>query len=558
MAKIEALIIKNFRGIKDFHYDFDDSKLICIVGRGNSGKSTILDAISYVLSPKWNLSFYDTDFYNCDITQSIKITVILGNLTEDLIREDKFGLLLKFYNKETKALYDSPKEDSICVLELNLEIDHNLEPTWYISKGERVEEIKSSDRGKMGVFLIADNLDSQFLWKNSSPLKAILNSQKIKSIQEDTENDLFLAATRHAKTEIDDIDFPLLKGITEKISSTAESFGAHITHLKNTIDIKSIQLDEKSTALHNNNIPIRLLGKGSKKILSIAIQLQLFEENGILLIDEIEQGLEPDRAQHLVTTLKSMNSGQVFLSTHSRDVLVELSSSDIYLMKESSSSLISFDESIQGTIRKNPEAFFAKSLLICEGATEVGFCRYLNQHRIENGKGNISTKGIRIADGQGNEMETYLNKFSETHDNLCLFCDSDDDNFNPKKGAYRISGINIVDCDTGNSLENQVFKDVPWEGVKQLIDYQIIKTSKEQVEASISSKLSDPLSEDWLENDQNEIRIILGNLAKKKEWFKRIDHGEFLASVCINHRNEMSGSTIHKEIQDLEDWMDNA
>ncbi|NLC31410.1 MAG: ATP-binding protein, partial [Candidatus Moranbacteria bacterium] len=43
MAILHSLEIKNFRGIKDFKQEFFQEKLVCLVGRGDSGKSTILD-----------------------------------------------------------------------------------------------------------------------------------------------------------------------------------------------------------------------------------------------------------------------------------------------------------------------------------------------------------------------------------------------------------------------------------------------------------------------------------------------------------------------------------
>ena len=38
-------------------------ELVCLVGRGDSGKTTLLEAIKCVFSPVWNHSFYDVDFY---------------------------------------------------------------------------------------------------------------------------------------------------------------------------------------------------------------------------------------------------------------------------------------------------------------------------------------------------------------------------------------------------------------------------------------------------------------------------------------------------------------
>jgi len=72
MARIHELKISNFRGIKTFSEKFSKN-FICLLGRGDFGKTTILDAISYVLSPNWNLSFYNSDFFEGNVNNSIEI-----------------------------------------------------------------------------------------------------------------------------------------------------------------------------------------------------------------------------------------------------------------------------------------------------------------------------------------------------------------------------------------------------------------------------------------------------------------------------------------------------
>jgi AAA15 family ATPase/GTPase len=42
MAKIHTLKIENFRGIKNSEFKFIDSDFICIVGKGDSGKTSIM------------------------------------------------------------------------------------------------------------------------------------------------------------------------------------------------------------------------------------------------------------------------------------------------------------------------------------------------------------------------------------------------------------------------------------------------------------------------------------------------------------------------------------
>jgi predicted ATP-dependent endonuclease of OLD family len=92
MARIHEIKIKNFRGIKDFSQTFGAANFICLIGRGDSGKSTILDAISYVLSSRWNLTFFDSDFYNGEIDAPIEIEATLIDLPDNLILENRYGL----------------------------------------------------------------------------------------------------------------------------------------------------------------------------------------------------------------------------------------------------------------------------------------------------------------------------------------------------------------------------------------------------------------------------------------------------------------------------------
>lgn len=108
MAKIINLNIKNYRGIKDLSLSFKrDESLICLIGRGDSGKTTILDAISSVLSPNWNLSFSDTDFYNCNHTEKIEIVASVIDFPEKLLSDRKHGLNVRAFNLRNDEIIDN-------------------------------------------------------------------------------------------------------------------------------------------------------------------------------------------------------------------------------------------------------------------------------------------------------------------------------------------------------------------------------------------------------------------------------------------------------------------
>jgi predicted ATP-dependent endonuclease of OLD family len=92
---IIELNIKNFRGIKSFNHIFGEKQLVCLVGQGDSGKTTILEAISLALSPTWNIPFCDNDFYLKNIKDPIQIEVSV-KIPETFVLETKFGLICGF------------------------------------------------------------------------------------------------------------------------------------------------------------------------------------------------------------------------------------------------------------------------------------------------------------------------------------------------------------------------------------------------------------------------------------------------------------------------------
>lgn len=556
MTRIHELKIENFRGIRNFSQTFGDANLICLIGRGDSGKSTILDAISYVLSSSWNLTFFDSDFYECDTDTPIEIEATLIDLPENLILESKYGLHIRGLDKSTNEIKDDLEDDHEKALTIKLEIKKDLEPKWYVinTRQDSPISISAYDRAKLNVFMISDYIDRHFSWGKGTPLYSLLKQQ---DSADSEENNIIIESLREAKTKIDSYSFEKFKKITVTVKSKAAELGIDISNTSTSIDFKDITVKDGRVCLHDDKIPFRLKGKGSKRLISIAIQTALADKWGVILIDEIEQGLEPDRVQHLVNILKGNNSGQIFMTTHSRDVIVELETSDIFIMKKYASKLISIENSLQGCIRKNPEAFFANRIFVCEGATEIGICRALNRFRTQKRKKNASFLGVRFADGTGSNIIDYCKGFKKSGFEVCLFCDSDDDGINSKKVELRNAGIKVVDCEQGNAIENQLFKDLPWDAIRELIVYEEKELSEEAVKDSVNSRCTESLTSNWQETDSATKREALGNTAKNMGWFKRIDRGKYLGTVVFKYFKEIQNTMLGKQLIDLSKWIDN-
>lgn len=560
MAKIFNLKIKNFKGIKELDHTFSTTNFVCLVGRGDSGKTTILEAIEQALYPNWNTSVSDNDFFNCDTSVPLEIEVTLRDIEDKLLSDTKYGSHIRGLDKDGETIHneitDEQQEKLLTVL---FKVEKDLEPKWFVTSHRPHREdarIDTADRSSFNVFLLSDYLDKHFSWSKGTPLYALLKQDGSVS-----DNSLLLDAVRDLKTGIDTVGFPHLDKVIDKVKSSTLRFGVNIDKTKTSIDIKDLAIKDSKVILHDDLVPLRLKGKGSKRLISVAIQTEL-AKNGILLVDEIEQGLEPDRVKHLIRTLCCNINEQTFLTTHSQQVVEELEPENIFVVNEASGVVTikqaDKDESdkYKKLFRACPEALYADSVIVCEGKTELGFCRAIDKQRVLLNTPSMAMKGVvytlGVGDGFNIKAETLKKDLGKK---VCVFCDSDKDSeiCVPTKAEMKALGIDIFDCETGNNLEKQISKDLPWDGVKELCSYVV---QDKNISKDFALYIKDLTTSDWDNTDTPENRKLFSDTATKYTWFKRIDHGEVLGDICIKYNDQLAeGSKLKELISGIDTWV---
>ena len=568
MAQLHHLSVKHFRGLVDFEQIFSKG-ITCIIGRGDSGKSTILDAISYVFCTSWSLHLNDSDFTGCDTSSPIIIEGTVIDVPPELV--EKFGKHIRGVGKDGRLIDDMESAEAInaqSALTIQLKVGKDLEPAWSVVSyhGEEPSIIKAADRGKLNVFAVSDYTDRHFSLNKGNPLYSLYKQLSDGAISDD-ENKV-LDVVREAKTAFDASINNKFNAVINKLKEEASSLGITLNDMKAMLDHKDIAISENKVSIHENGVPFRLKGKGSKRLLSLAIQLSLTNPSGVILIDEIEQGLEPDRAQHLVSVLSRHSDKQVIITTHSSNVIVEIPCESLYIMRSGAKSLLHVEGELQGSIRKNPEAFFAEKVLVCEGATEVGICRAINKWRQDSGKVSAACKGVRFADGEGRHLDEYVVGFRNLSFTTGLFCDSDDKVLNALKPKFVSQGITLIDCEDKKAIENQIFQDVSWDTIKELIPIAIQKVmddegkpqgiAEQSIFDSANAQLINKMDsmEHWYEKDSSDLRIALGEAAKKNKWYKRQSYGEQLGVIILKHYDTLGNCKLKNEIDAISNWID--
>lgn len=549
MSKIESITIKNFRGIKSLETTSLSERLIILIGRGDSGKSTILTAINYALSPAWNLSFSDLDFYNQDICNPIEINVSVSELPSSLLKDHKFGLLSPSLSEEDSGEDFDPAK---MTLNIRLRVDDSLEPKWTVINNFGTEvPISATDRAKIGATLVADYCDNHFSYSKQSPLyrltKNSLEGTSIEEIQTHLLRDL---KSKYSKSELAE-----LEKILEDLPERFKPYGLLLDEIKTLFDFRENTLNGSSLSLHSHGLPLRLQGKGTKRLISMGLQQELSKNGNIVLIDEVEQGLEPDRIVNLIKLYKRTRKGQIILSTHSSYVLIEAEANQLYKVVKSSDGtthqVLPVSSEMTACRRTTPHAFFAKKIVCCEGKTEFGVMRSLDEWLLENKNLSLASLGVSYIDcGGGSKMYNFACRLKELNYETCVFADNDSlKDLHEHQKKAEDPKIRLFLCSVGNCIETQFFEDF----------------DKEYIEPFLLLLSDEPLNrpeflEDYKKHkDDFKTKFPMPILTKKI--FKNIPGGEFLGKLILNQYGSVpypEFSVLRNLLTEIENWSTNA
>ena len=560
--QVRHINIQSFRGIKSLDWQVD-GQFICLIGPGDSTKSTILSAVDYALSPRWKLDFDDSDFYNGDTSNPFSITVTVGGLPAELKSDSRFGLELRGWGSD--GLHDEPQEEDELVISIQLTVDKSLEPKWLVVNERRPEgrPISANDRDSLGVVRIGDFLDRHLTWARGSILSRLTGSG-----EELTH--LLAEISRTARSSLSTASLPKLKAATEKLAELSKGVGVKPhTEFAPHLDTKAIDVSAGAISLHDGEVPIRLSGLGTRRLITLALQKNAVSSGAVALIDEVEHGLEPHRLRRLLRTLRNEfelpgngSLGQLLITTHSSVVVDELPCSELRVVRCNNGAVTihKLDDETQKTVRRSPEAFLSSGIIVCEGATEIGLCRALDTWWMKVGDYDpLAVKGISLVDGCGLASERYVERMASIGYSTVFFGDSDR-TLNPSQSALEAAGATVIIWGDSLCLEARIAQDLPWAGIQELLSLAVSILDDDKVRAGVCGQFSldkTPLKgaiASWPEGA--ELRTAIGVAAKNRDWFKNTDIGEQVGNVVTKYLPAIPKSDLAVKISALRTWID--
>lgn len=560
MARIRLVEIQNFRGIKRLSWAPSEG-INCLIGPGDSGKTSILDAIEACMSVRRNIEFSDADFYEMDVSNPITIRITVGALPDHLMDLDTLGDTLRGFNAAGGVVQDEPGIGLEVVLTLQLLVGDDLDPkrSLYSKRTESdpyQRQLQWKDKAMLAPSRIGNHSNTNLSWTKSSVL-ARLSEEKL-SIG----NDL-VSAAREARLAFGDRAGAKIGDILDLVTVKAMEMGIDVgEQAKALLDARALSFSDGAIALHSDGgVPLRNLGTGSSRLLLAALHREASSASSCLLVDEVEHGLEPHRVISLLHSLGSKDAEvplQVFMTTHSAVVVRELSGDQLAIVRKEKSGhqmrLVSSEHAIQGVARLYPEAFLARTVIVCEGASEVGLLRGIDRYRVSRGRQSAYANATAFVDAGGKNPKHILERaqiFAQWGYQTKAFLDADVVIPEEALAAAELDGVVVCTWGESLALEEALFKWLPDYGVDALLELAIELNSEELVGGALEevSKKKFDLERalSLVGGDaayEDEERAFLGKAAKlstkdskagpgRKGWFKSISRMEKVGEQVV-------------------------
>jgi energy-coupling factor transporter ATP-binding protein EcfA2 len=553
MAKIRLIEIKHFRSIKSLYW-CPGNGLNCLIGPGDSGKSTILDAIDLCLGARHGLILSDTDFHELDVSQPISISLTLGDLQENLKDLERYGEFLRGYDNLLGALEDEPRKGLETVLTVRLTVAADLEPVWSLYSDRTAlldppKMLQWKDRTSLAPVRLGHHPKSHLSWARGSVLNRLSEVH--------AEVGLALAnAAREARVGFGAKAAPQLADTLTKVTETAQKLGIPVgTSVTALLDAHAVSFGDGAISLHSDvGVPLRALGTGSTRLLIAGLHRIVAETASIALVDEVEHGLEPHRINRLLDSLgakEKAESLQVFMTTHSPVVLRELSGDQLFIARPTPDGhdirWVGTANEIQAAIRNFPEAFLAKTILVCEGASEIGLIRGIDRFMAAKGKPPLQALAVSYVDAAGGDADRAFIRatvFQRLGYRVAVVQDNDKTPSPDMVKKFVDAGGFHLAWRNGRALEDELFASVPADAVLALLTKAQELTEEGLVNNHIvttsqgTSSLEQVLQEGNSGEYSPETRELLGRSSRirKAGWFKSISKMEAVSYeiLCAN------------------------
>jgi putative ATP-dependent endonuclease of OLD family len=398
--RLHRLTIDRFRGIE--HLEWNPSAGVNIIlGGGDTGKTTVLEAISLLLSPTNSMVLAESDYWNRKVEKGFCIEGVISlppSCGVSNQAKPSWPWQWDGQNLSVPDMGDLPllKMSGEAVYRIQVRGTEDFELLFEIVQPNDVRDTFSvSLRRKIGLVRLGgdDKNDRDLRLVYGSALDRLISDKpwRAKILSEFSDKDIKSTLDQDAKEILDTLD----KAFTAQ--TLPHDLGLGLVGGQGLSLNALIGLTAKRDTV---DLPLSSWGSGTRRLAALEVAAQRQGESPITVVDEIERGLEPYRQRRLIAKLEKGQS-QVFITTHSSTIINSAKAASLwYLDATSNIGALPSSAPVKLQQAQNPEAFLSTLAIFGEGPTEVGFVSKLLS--IGVGK-NYKERGVCIADATGND-----------------------------------------------------------------------------------------------------------------------------------------------------------
>jgi predicted ATPase len=366
---LKKLELHNFKSHHHTQFHFDDSRLQAIVGENSSGKTSVLQALSYLRNLLMVKKYGDIAEVRKSITtigensvtnEEYNIHIVVSG-SRETIKQENWQFSCEFHRNN----------DGTWKLNRTLNINgHEKKEDYFLPPTPSSIPMSGSSQFLLPDFdfvvylkLLVDNLS-----------KAAYSEKIVPEIEFDGSG---LAPTLdYMRSEAPD-RFQTIQEMLQQIVPGVRKIG--IRRAKVKIDRqRSIEVDGKSISYEENQevtgqeivldmntgdrIPAHAISEGTMLTLGLLTVLMNPKQPNLVLLDDIEQGLHPKAQRELITVFKQIIQAnpnlQIIFTTHSPYIIDELQPSQVHVLSNSKAGFTHAKR-----LDEHPDAEWAKQTL---------------------------------------------------------------------------------------------------------------------------------------------------------------------------------------------------
>ncbi|RCS25775.1 ATP-binding protein [Phyllobacterium salinisoli] len=398
---ILRLRIERYRGLESFNW-LPDPHVNVIIGGGDNGKTTILDAVGLLLSPANSVVISDADYWKRAPEGEFIIEAVLKLPPDTGINEQKKPSWPWEWDGNKPVVpnpddEETDRKEEVYVVRVRGTPDCDLAYEICQPNGE-FDHFSVSVRRKIGLVKLGgdDRNDRDLRLIQGSALDRLLSDKSLRAklAKEIGEKNVEEKLGDSSKKKLSDLDTQFGKQALP-INLGLGLVGGQGFSLNALIGLTA----EK----HDVRLPLSSWGSGTRRLAALEIASSNQNEQPITIVDEVERGLEPYRQRVLVKELMAAPT-QAFITTHSVAAIKAATSASIwYLSGERKIGKLA--DATSPHMMKDPEAFLSRIAIVAEGATEVGFVKFLILKAVSS---TPLEYGIWVTDGGGNDPTLQL------------------------------------------------------------------------------------------------------------------------------------------------------